>query len=52
MAENVLNLPSGIGGLTRFKDTTKSKLDLKPSQVIAFIILIVMFRISLNFFFK
>jgi hypothetical protein len=52
MADNILNLPSGIGGLTRFKDTTKSKLDLKPSQVIGFIIVIVLFRISLNIFFK
>jgi len=52
MADNTLYLPSGIGGLTRFKDTSMSKFDLKPSQVIGFIILIVIFRVSLKIFFK
>jgi len=48
MAEGV-NLPAGFGGLTRFKEEYASRFNLKPVHVIGFIILIIVFRISLNY---
>ncbi|MCK5044078.1 preprotein translocase subunit Sec61beta [Candidatus Pacearchaeota archaeon] len=51
MADNKINLPSGFGGLTRFKEEYASKFNLKPTHIIAFVILIVVFRIFLGIFF-
>jgi len=51
MADDV-NMPSGFGGLVRFKEEYKSKFNLKPIHVILFVILIVVFRIALPFFVK
>lgn len=48
MADGV-NLPSGTGGLVRFKEEYSSKFNLKPTHVIGFVILIVAFRIGLGF---
>ncbi len=52
MAENKVNMPSGFGGLMRFKDEYESKFSLKPTHVIGFIILIIVFRILLGVFLK
>ena len=52
MAQENVNLPAGFGGLTRFKEEYESKFNLKPSQVIMFVILISVFRISLDFLLK
>jgi preprotein translocase subunit Sec61beta len=52
MADNKVNLPAGFGGLTRFKEEYASKFNLKPTHVIAFVILIVVFRICLGIFLK
>jgi len=52
MADNTVNLPSGFGGLMRFKEEYASKFNLKPIHVIAFIILIIIFRILLGVFVK
>ncbi|MBS3084342.1 hypothetical protein J4411_00305 [Candidatus Pacearchaeota archaeon] len=51
MAENTgFSLPSGFGGLVNYKEEYASKFMLKPTHVIAFIILIVVFRVGLGFF--
>ncbi len=50
MAENNVNMPSGFGGLMNFKDEYKSIFMLKPTHIIAFIMLIVTFRILLGVF--
>jgi preprotein translocase subunit Sec61beta len=47
-----LNLPSGTGGLVRFKEEYQSKFNLKPTHVIGFVILILVFRIALGIFIK
>lgn len=47
MAE--MNLPSGTGGLVKFKEEYPSLFTLKPVHVFIFIILIILFRISLSF---
>ncbi|MBU3906635.1 MAG: hypothetical protein KKA64_00090 [Nanoarchaeota archaeon] len=52
MADSKVNMPAGFGGLTRFSEEYESKFMLKPTHVVAFIILIVIFRISLGLFFK
>jgi len=52
MAGNDVNIPSGFGGLMRFKEEYASKFNLKPTHVIIFIILIVLFRFGLEFFIK
>jgi|TARA_Y100000310_G_scaffold70609_1_gene66308 preprotein translocase subunit Sec61beta len=46
--DNSVNLPGGFGGLTRFSEEYESKFNLKPTHVIVFIILIVMFRVFLG----
>ena len=52
MADNNVNMPSGFGGLMRFKDEYKSAFELKPTHVIAFIMLIIVFRVLLGVFIK
>jgi preprotein translocase subunit Sec61beta len=52
MADSGVNVPSGMGGLTRFKEEYQSKFNLKPTHVIAFVISLVVFRIALQLFVK
>ena len=47
-----LNLPSGTGGLVKFKEEYQSKFNLKPTHVIGFVVLILAFRIALGIFLK
>ncbi|MCK9567940.1 preprotein translocase subunit Sec61beta [Candidatus Pacearchaeota archaeon] len=49
MADGV-NLPSGTGGLVKFKEEYQSKFNLKPTHVIGFVVLILVFRIALGIF--
>jgi len=42
-----VSLPGGFGGLMRFKEEYSSKFNLKPTHVIFFVILIVVFRFAL-----
>ena len=51
MADQGVQLPGGFGGLMRFSEEYESRFNLKPVHVIAFIILIIMFRISLPMIF-
>jgi len=51
MANQGVQLPGGFGGLMRFSEEYESRFNLKPVHVIAFIILIIMFRISLPMIF-
>tara|TARA_B100000315_G_C14310090_1_gene465937 strand:+ start:155 stop:310 length:156 start_codon:yes stop_codon:yes gene_type:complete len=48
MADTRINLPGGFGGLTRFNEEYSSYFNLKPTHVIIFVALIVVFRISLD----
>ncbi len=52
MADKTVNMPSGIGGIVRFKEEYASKINLKPIHIVAFIILIIVFRILLGVFLK
>jgi len=51
MADNKINMPSGFGGLMRYSEEYESKFNLKPTHVIIFIIVIILFRISLGIIF-
>ena len=50
MADNKIHIPSGFGGLMRFEEEYESKIMLKPTHIIAFVILILAFRIVLGAF--
>jgi preprotein translocase subunit Sec61beta len=52
MANAGVNLPSGFGGLTSFKEEYKSKFSLKPAHVVIFIALVILFRAVLPLFFR
>lgn len=52
MAQNTqINMPAGFGGLTRFTEEYTSKFNIKPTHVIAFVILVLVFRVFLGVFF-
>lgn len=46
-----VQMPAGFGGLMRFKEEYDSKFNLKPIHVIAFIVLIIAFRVGLGIFY-
>ena len=46
-----INLPGGFGGLVSYKEEYASKFMLKPTHVVAFVILIIGFRIGLKYIF-
>jgi len=52
MAQGNVNVPAGFGGLLRYNEEYDSKIKLKPSHVIAFVILIVIFVLVMKIFFK
>jgi len=52
MADSGVNVPSGFGGLVKFKEEYDSKFNLKPTHVVAFVISLVIFRIALQLFVK
>jgi len=51
MAQNSMNMPSGFGGLMRYNEEYSSMIMLKPTHVIIFVILIVIFRLLLGVFY-
>lgn len=44
-------VPSGIGGLVRYKEEYKSRISLSPTHVIGFIMILVLTTILLRIFF-
>ena len=45
--DNKINLPSSGGGLVRYFEDVKSKTEIKPEYIIAFIILVIIIEIIL-----
>ena len=41
MAKDKISMPSGIGGLVRYFDEYKSKVEFKPGMVIVIILVII-----------
>jgi preprotein translocase subunit Sec61beta len=52
MANEGINVPSGFGGLVKFKEEYESNFNLKPMHVVIFVIAIVVLRIALPFLIK
>jgi len=50
--EQNINMPSGFGGLMRYKDEYSSLINIKPTHVVLFVILLIGLRISLGFIFS
>jgi preprotein translocase subunit Sec61beta len=48
MAQDKIQMPSGMGGLVRYFDEYKSKFMFKPSTVIFFIILVILIELFLH----
>ena len=44
-----VNIPAGFGGLTRFKEEYGSQFNLKPAHVVLFVVLVIAFRVALEF---
>jgi preprotein translocase subunit Sec61beta len=50
MASDRINLPQGTGGLMRYFDEYKSKIQLKPGHIIVLIIVIIILEIILHLY--
>ena len=48
MAQDKVNLPSGMGGLVRYFDDYKSKIEFKPEHVIIAIVVVIIVEILLH----
>ncbi len=49
MADDSFSMPSGSGGLVRYFNEYKSKIQLKPSYIILLIVLVIIFELILHF---
>ncbi len=47
MADNRIQLPSSSGGLVRYFDEYKSKIEFKPGYVVFFIVLVLIIELIL-----
>lgn len=45
--DNRINMPSGFGGLVRYQEEYKSRINFKPVHILVFIVLIIGIRIVL-----
>ncbi len=52
MADNKIHMPGAFGGLMRYDSEYKSKFLITPTQVIGFVIAIILFVFILKIFFK
>ncbi len=48
MAQDKMQMPSGMGGLVRYFDEYKSKITFKPGTVLFFVVLVILIEIFLH----
>jgi len=48
MANDRISMPSGIGGLVRYFDDYKSKIEFKPGFIIIFTLIVIIIMIILH----
>ena len=48
MADNRISMPSGTGGLVRYFDEYKSKINFKPGHIIVLVVIIIIIEIILH----
>jgi preprotein translocase subunit Sec61beta len=51
MAQESMQMPGAFGGLMRYNEEYKSKFVMKPSHIVGFIILILVFVAVMKIFF-
>jgi len=51
MADNKIHMPAGFGGLMRYDEEYTSIFNLKPTHVVAFVVLIIILRVVLPMIF-
>jgi len=49
MADEKIRLPSGIGGLVRYFDDYKSKVEINKTYFIAFVVIVIIFYLFIQF---
>lgn len=49
MADERIRLPSGIGGLVRYFDDYKSKVEINKNYFIIFVVLVIIFYLFVHF---
>ena len=49
MADEKIRLPSGIGGLARYFDDYKSKVEINKTYFIAFVVIVIIFYLFIQF---
>jgi len=50
MAGDKINMPAGFGGLIRYSEEYESKIKLKPTHVIIFVVIVIIFVAFLKIF--
>ena len=50
MAQDKVNMPQSMGGLIRYFDEYKSKIEIKPGHVIILIIVVIIIELFLHFY--
>jgi len=48
MADDKIRMPSGMGGLIRYFDEYKSKIEFKPGLIILFVVIVILIEIILH----
>ncbi len=48
MADNKINMPHSAGGIVRYFDDYKSKIEISPYLVVGFIVLVIIFELVLH----
>lgn len=48
MAREKIQMPSGMGGLVRYFDEYKSKIEFKPGHIIVLVVIIIIIEIILH----
>jgi preprotein translocase subunit Sec61beta len=52
MADNRISMPSGMGGLVRYFDEYKSKIEFKPGHIVIICIAVIIIMLILHAFGK
>ncbi len=48
MADEKISMPSSFGGIVRYFDEYKSKLEIQPAYVIVLVVLVIIFEMILR----
>ncbi len=46
--DNKIHMPSGMGGIVRYFDEYKSKIEMKPGHIFVLIVIVIVIMLVLN----